>query len=40
MDFEFVSTTNMFIVKEVGYLDNYYCGVGGHHWVILAENNK
>ncbi|MEK7164985.1 MAG: class I SAM-dependent methyltransferase [Patescibacteria group bacterium] len=31
-------TMNMFNITEVGYMDNYYCGVGGHHWVILAEN--
>lgn len=31
---------DMFNIIEVGYLDNYYCGVRGHHWVILAENNK
>lgn len=31
---------DMFTINEIGYFDNYYCGVGGHHWVILAENKK
>lgn len=28
---------SMFKIHEVGYFDNYYCGVAGHHWVILAS---
>ncbi len=31
---------DMFVIVEVGYLDNFYCGVRGHHWVILAENRQ
>jgi len=31
---------NMFNIVEIGYMDNYYCGVSGHHWVVLAENKK
>lgn len=30
----------MFSISEIGFMDNSYCGVRGHHWVILAENNK
>jgi len=29
-----------FNIIEVGYMDNYYCNVAGHHWVILAENKE
>lgn len=29
-----------FKINEIGYMDNYYCNVAGHHWVILAENYK
>lgn len=30
----------MFAISEIGFMDNSYCGVRGHHWVVLAENNK
>ena len=29
---------SVFEIQEVGWFDNYYCGVAGHHWVILASN--
>ncbi len=31
---------SMFDINEVGYFDNYYCGVCGHHFVVLAEPMK
>ena len=27
----------MFKINEIGYFDNYYCGIAGHHWVVLGE---
>lgn len=29
-----------FEIKEIGYFDNYYCGMAGHHWVVLAEKAR
>jgi len=28
---------SMFDIVEIGYFDNCYCNVRGHHWVILAN---
>lgn len=28
---------SMFNIHEVGYFDNNYCGIAGHHYVILAS---
>ena len=29
-----------FKIHEVGHFDNYYCGVSGHHYVVLAERKE
>lgn len=31
---------SMFKIDEIGYFDNYYFDMAGHHWVIIGENNK
>lgn len=28
---------SIFKIHEIGWFDNYYCGVSGHHFVILAS---
>ena len=30
---------SLFEINEIGWFENYYCGVAGHHYVILASNN-